>query len=99
MKKKPGERAKLSRVSIAPTWVSARNAGGRRKVEVVYAGGGGPLNNAGLPAGELASARAAGKSVLEFLGASPEPDEDGFYALWDAASPDAVPNGSRKSPE
>ena len=99
VEKKPGERARLSRVSIAPTWVSARREGGRRKVEVMYAGGGGPFNHAGLPAGELASARAAGKSALEFLGALAEPDDDGFYTLWDSASPDVLPKGSRKSPE
>ena len=99
VEKKPGDRAVLSRVSVAPTWVSARNEGGRGKVEVMYAGGGGPFNHAGLPAGELASAREAGKASLDFLGASEEPDPSGFYTLWNAASPDIMPKKRRETPE
>ena len=99
VEKKSNGRAAVLRVSTAPTWVSARREGGRRKVEVVYAGGGGPFNHAGLPMGELASARKAGGAVLDFLGASTEPDPDGFYTLWDAVSPDVLPMSRRAKPE
>jgi poly-gamma-glutamate synthesis protein (capsule biosynthesis protein) len=97
--KKPGEPAKLSRLSVAPTWVSARREGGRLKIETVYAGEGGPFNHAGLPGGERQSARAAGRAVLEFLGARNDPARDGFYILWDAASPDLLPSKIRRNPE
>jgi poly-gamma-glutamate synthesis protein (capsule biosynthesis protein) len=80
--KKPGGRARLTRVSVAPTWVSARREGGRLKIETIYAGEGGAFNHAGLPKGELASARAAGRAVMEFLGARGKPDAAGFYTLW-----------------
>ena len=90
VEKEPGERARVSRVSVAPTWVSARRENGRRKVEVVYAGSGGPFNHAGLPAGEVARARKIGKEVLDFLGVRTNPDPDGFYTLWETASPDRI---------
>jgi poly-gamma-glutamate synthesis protein (capsule biosynthesis protein) len=99
VEKAPGGRAGISRVSVAPTWVSARNQAGRRAVEVVYAGTGGQFNHAGLPAVELAAARSAGGLALEYLGAAKEPDEDGFYTLWESASPDIIPESGRKSPE
>ena len=99
VEKRPGGRAEVSRVSVAPTWVSARREGGGRVIEVVYAGSGGPFNHAGLPAGELASARRAGVMVLDYLGASNEPDQDGFYTLWDAMSPEALPSSRRAKPE
>lgn len=88
----------IKRVSVAPTWVSSRRISGRRRIEVVYAGTGGPFNHSGMPAGELNRARAAGQSVLEFLGARKEPDEEGFYTLWDSASPDVLPVSGRSSP-
>jgi poly-gamma-glutamate synthesis protein (capsule biosynthesis protein) len=99
VEKEPGGRAGISRVSVAPTWVSSKNYSGKRNIETVYAGEGGPFNHAGLPEGELASARAAGQAVLEFLGADDEPDEDGFYTIWDSASPDKYPKSRRKTPE
>jgi hypothetical protein len=37
--------------------------------------------------------------VLEFLGAAGEADKDGFYTLWDAASPDVTPNPTLETPE
>ena len=95
---KDGE-AIIRRVSVAPTWVSARWEGARRRFEVVYAGAGGPFNHAGLPAGELKKARAAGELVLKFLGAWEEADAAGFYTLWDARSPDLLPSPGRKSPQ
>jgi poly-gamma-glutamate synthesis protein (capsule biosynthesis protein) len=52
----------------------------------------------GLPAGEFERARQAGQAVLEFLGAGGAPDEFGFFTLWDAKEPDALPQGSRKVP-
>jgi len=99
VEKKQGERAAVSRVSIAPTWVSARMEGGRRRIEAVYAGSGGQFNHAGLPAMELTKARSAGAAVLDFLGASADPDQDGFYTLWDALSPDNLPRSRRAKPE
>lgn len=76
--------ASISRVSVAPTWVSSRKVGGRRLHEVVYAGTGGKFSHTGLPKAELDRARAAGASVLKFLGARGEPDEEGFYTVWSA---------------
>jgi poly-gamma-glutamate synthesis protein (capsule biosynthesis protein) len=89
---------RIKRVAVAPTWVSSTRSGGRRKFEVVYAGTGSRFNHAGLPASELSKARAAGKFVLEFLGARGDPDDEGFYTLWDAVSPDVLPAPGRKSP-
>ena len=99
VEKKPGGRAELSRVSVAPIWVSARRVGGHRRIEVVYSGTGGPFNHEGLPARELAAARNTGAIVLDFLGASAEPDEEGFYTIWDAASPHDLPVSRRPKPE
>jgi poly-gamma-glutamate synthesis protein (capsule biosynthesis protein) len=96
---KNGESAEIKRVSAAPVWVSARKNGGKYIFEVVYAGMGGKFNHYALPASELKKARDAGKKVLGFLGARDEPDEDGFYTLWDAASPDVLPKGTLKTPE
>jgi poly-gamma-glutamate synthesis protein (capsule biosynthesis protein) len=81
-------KARLVRVSVAPTWVAARRARGRHLIEVVYAGESARFNHAGLPAKELESARAAGKSVLEFLGATESADAEGFYTLWDERGPE-----------
>jgi poly-gamma-glutamate synthesis protein (capsule biosynthesis protein) len=99
VEKNDGERARVSRVSVAPTWVSARDEDGGRKIEVVYAGTGGPFNHSGLPETELASARHAGERVLEFLGAAGSVDEAGFYTLWDVTSPDETPRSARETPE
>ena len=99
VEKKPGERALVSRVSAAPIWVSARRGNDRERIEVMYAGDGGPFNHDGLPAGEIALAREAGRAVLDFLGASEEPDPAGFYTLWDAASPEIMPQKRRETPE
>ncbi|MDR3166112.1 MAG: CapA family protein [Synergistaceae bacterium] len=96
---KDGASTDIKRVSVAPIWVSSRRNGGKRLFEIVYAGTGGKFNHYGLPASELKKARAAGKKVLDFLGAQDEPDEDGFYTLWDAASPDILPKGTLKSPK
>jgi poly-gamma-glutamate synthesis protein (capsule biosynthesis protein) len=93
-------RAAISRVSAAPTWVSAATKrGGRRLIEVVYAGESPRFNHAGLRSGELTRARSAGNAVLNFLGASATPDLEGFYTLWDSASPDILPSSRRASPE
>jgi poly-gamma-glutamate synthesis protein (capsule biosynthesis protein) len=83
-------RTRVARVSVAPVWVSARRANRRRLIEVVYAGESPRFNHAGLPAAELAAARAAGKAVLEFLGVPGAPgsaDAEGFYTLWDERDP------------
>jgi hypothetical protein len=55
--------------------------------EVVYAGEESLLPQTELPDKVRQRARAAGKSVLDFLGAAPDPDATGFYPLWSAASP------------
>jgi poly-gamma-glutamate synthesis protein (capsule biosynthesis protein) len=98
VEKEHGGRAAITRVSVAPIWVSYKNHSGKRRIEAVYAGEGGPFNHAGLPKGELASARDAGRAALEFLGAG-ELGEDGFYTIWDSASPDKYPKGRRKTPK
>jgi hypothetical protein len=92
-------RAFISRVSVAPTRVSAMRKGAGRRIEVVYAGKSPLFNHAGLPASEVASARRAGRAVLDFLGAAKKPDADGFYTLWDSSAPDALPIGGRASPQ
>jgi poly-gamma-glutamate synthesis protein (capsule biosynthesis protein) len=99
VEKKDDGRAVISRVSVAPTRVSATRQAGRRLIEVVYAGESPRFNHAGLRADELKKARAAGKAVLDFLGAAAKPDPEGFYTLWDSASPDILPMNRRKSPE
>jgi poly-gamma-glutamate synthesis protein (capsule biosynthesis protein) len=99
VEKNEGERARISRVLVAPTWVSARDEDGRRKIEVMYAGTGGSFNHSALPETELVSARHAGERVLEFLGASGQADKEGFYTLWDAVSPDETPRQARETPE
>jgi poly-gamma-glutamate synthesis protein (capsule biosynthesis protein) len=99
VEKPHGESARVSRASVAPTWVSATRPKGRFLIEAVYAGESPRFNHAGLPPKELRKARQAGKAVLEFLGAAEEPDEEGFYTLWDAASPDHLPKSRRKTPQ
>jgi hypothetical protein len=96
---KTGESTEIKRISAAPVWVSSRRRDGKRVFEVVYSGTGGKFNHHALPASELKKARATGEKVLDFLGAQDEPDEDGFYTLWDAASPDILPKGTLKSPK
>ncbi|NLL36003.1 MAG: CapA family protein [Fretibacterium sp.] len=97
--KHPGMvRARVERLSIAPTRVSVLGSGKSRRIEVVYAGRGGPFNHEGLPSGELRIARNAGDAVLGFLGAAAEPDERGFYTLWSAQEPGALPKPVRKAP-
>lgn len=85
-------------VKAAPTWVSARNENGRKKIEVMYAGGGGKFDHTGLPQRDINTARAAGSKVLEFLGARGDADEDGFYTIWDAKKPKDLPIPGRKEP-
>jgi poly-gamma-glutamate synthesis protein (capsule biosynthesis protein) len=71
--------------------------------------GGGPASGNGveassgeddpdLPAKETSRALAAGERILEFLGVRGEPDEYGYYTLWDASEPYILPKGTRKSP-
>jgi poly-gamma-glutamate synthesis protein (capsule biosynthesis protein) len=83
VEKKLGGRAKVTRVGVAPTWVSAMREDGRRKIEVVYGGDGGQFDNTGLPETELTSARRASQAVLKFFRAATDPDQEGFYTLWD----------------
>ncbi|MCL2029314.1 MAG: CapA family protein [Deltaproteobacteria bacterium] len=100
VEKTPGGRAAVSRVGVAPTWVSSRIENGKRKIEVVYSGQDGPFDNEneGLPDGELESAQRTAKAVLDFLGASEEPDQEGFYTLWEAAAADIQPKSRRAKP-
>jgi poly-gamma-glutamate synthesis protein (capsule biosynthesis protein) len=91
--------ARISRVSVAPTRVSSTRTSGRRKFEVIYAGESSRFKHTGLSAYEMKKTRSAGKAVLEFLGAAKNPDKDGFYTLWSDDAPDALPKGTRKSPQ
>jgi hypothetical protein len=99
VEKTGGKVVRISRVSVAPTRVSATKPKGRHSIQVVYAGESKRFNHAGLAEGELKAAQLAGKAVLDFLGASENPDAEGFYTLWDAASPDVLPKSRRKSPQ
>ena len=90
---------RISRISVAPTWVSARRVKGKRLVEVVYAGESTRFNHAGLPPAELKTARGAGRMVLDFLGTVGSADEEGFYTLWDVVSADVLPERRRKTPQ
>ncbi|MDR2179689.1 MAG: CapA family protein [Synergistaceae bacterium] len=91
--------ARISRVSVAPTRVSATKPQGRHSIQVVYAGKSERFNHAGLTEGELKTAQLVGQAVLDFLGAAESPDKEGFYTLWDAASPDVLPESRRKTPQ
>jgi poly-gamma-glutamate synthesis protein (capsule biosynthesis protein) len=99
VEKKPGEAARITRVSIAPTWVSVTRNKSRKLVEVVYGGTSPKFNHEGLAAAELKKARSAGALVLSYLGAAETPEIDGFYTLWDESSPDESPTPRRKKPE
>ena len=90
--------ARVSRVSVAPTWVSVTRGNGGRLIEVVYAGESPRFNHAGLGVTSLKTAKTSGKAVLDFLGARGEADAEGFYTLWDAVSPDVLPKAGRKAP-
>jgi len=96
--KSNGREVRVSRISVAPTWVSVTHGKGGRLIEVVYAGESSRFNHAGLNSASLSAARSAGKAVLDFLGATSETDSEGFYTLWDVTSPDVMPKGRRKSP-
>jgi len=90
---------RISRVSVAPTWVSVTRGRGGRLIEVVYAGESTRFNHAGFEAASLLRAKTAGKAVLDFLGARGDADDEGFYTIWDAAYPDILPKSGRKSPQ
>lgn len=90
---------RIARVSVAPTWVSVARYWGKRRIEVVYAGAGKRFNHEGLHAEELQKARTAGAHALQYLGVKGEPDDEGFYTLWSATSPDVLPVPGRRSPE
>jgi hypothetical protein len=51
-----------------------------------------------LPEREIGKALRAGERILEFLGAGGDPDELGYYTIWDSSAPDDLPVGIRKSP-
>jgi poly-gamma-glutamate synthesis protein (capsule biosynthesis protein) len=99
VRKKEGGGSEIARVSVAPTWVSSQKPGGRRRIEVVYSGTGGPFNHEGLQGGILKRARDTGARVLDFLGARATPDAEGFYTLWDETSGDLGPRPRRKTPD
>jgi poly-gamma-glutamate synthesis protein (capsule biosynthesis protein) len=100
--KKTGGRARIARVSVAPIRVLTARSGGHG-FEAVYCGADdgetdGQFNKDGLSAGELAASRTAGRFVIDFLGAEPSPDKEGFYTVWDAATPDVRPTPRREQP-
>ena len=92
-------KGRIERVSVAPTRVSVTRPHGRPLIEVVYAGKSARFNHAGLSVNELKTIQDAGNAVLEFLGAVGSSDAQGFYTLWNAASPDSLPEGKRKAPQ
>jgi poly-gamma-glutamate synthesis protein (capsule biosynthesis protein) len=47
---------------------------------------------------ELKKLAETSEGILDFLGAGHEPDETGYFTLWDAANPDVLPEGAKKSP-
>jgi poly-gamma-glutamate synthesis protein (capsule biosynthesis protein) len=51
-----------------------------------------------VPDAETAKAREAGERILDFLGARGEPDEFGYYTVWEASVPDVLPEGRRPTP-
>jgi hypothetical protein len=51
-----------------------------------------------LSAKELKRIADISKNILEFLGASLEQDNGGFYTLWYSKEPDKLPVGTRKAP-
>jgi poly-gamma-glutamate synthesis protein (capsule biosynthesis protein) len=95
----PDGGARLSRASVAPTHVLSAMRGGRRFIEVVYAGESPRFNHSGITEVEIRKTRLSGRAVLDFLGAASSPDDDGFYTLWNADFPDIPPAGRRKSPQ
>jgi poly-gamma-glutamate synthesis protein (capsule biosynthesis protein) len=100
--KKTGDRARIARVGVAPIRVLIARFGGHG-FEAVYCGADdgetvGQFNKDGLSAGELAASRTAGRFVIDFLGAGPSPDKEGFYTVWDAATPDVRPTPRREQP-
>lgn len=95
----PGGGARLSRVSVAPTQVLSAMRGGRRFIEVVYAGESQRFNHSGVTKAEIKKTRLAGRAVLDFLGAASSPDDEGFYTLWNADFPDILPVKRRESPQ
>jgi poly-gamma-glutamate synthesis protein (capsule biosynthesis protein) len=97
IKTKEGKAA-ISRVSAAPIGVYGAIANGRRDIRVLYSGRGGAFNDQDITETDLSSLRLAGQAVLDFLGASAEPDKDGFYTLWEASTPAKMPEPRRKTP-
>ena len=91
-------KTRIERVSIAPTRVSVTYAGGRRLFQVLYAGESKRFNHNGISMAEVKTAQQAGRAVLNYLGASPKPDERGFYTLWEKSAPHILPKSRSKEP-
>ena len=88
-RKSPEQRIALQRVRLMPTWVGTAYIPGKGPVLTVYPAlpaeslqartGLAPLEN-----GLKARLDAINWEVLDFLGVSVPPDEDGFYTIYDA---------------
>ncbi|MBQ9419982.1 MAG: CapA family protein [Synergistaceae bacterium] len=93
-------KTRLSKISVAPLWVIAP---GQKRTEVTYAGSDkntiASLDFDGLTKKQLVNLKIVGKNVLDFLGASDEVDEYGFYTIWKEESADVMPKSRRKSPK
>lgn len=90
---------RLAKLGAAPLYVVAP---GQKRTEVTYSGSDEntieKLDFKGLSKSMLAKIRRTGKAVLDFLGASDEVDEYGFYTLWTEDEPEKLPESKRKSP-
>jgi poly-gamma-glutamate synthesis protein (capsule biosynthesis protein) len=94
-----GGAADISRVSAAPVITSVTPKPGGKLIEVMYAGESGRFNNHGLGQNKISHARAAGRAVLDFLGAGTQPGGDGFYTIWDKDDPGVMPESRRAAPK
>jgi len=90
---------RLVKLGAAPLYVVAP---GQKRTEVTYSGTDEAtiekLDFKGLSKSMLAKIRRTGKAVLDFLGASDDVDEYGFYTLWTEDEPEKLPVSKRKSP-
>ncbi|MBQ7154172.1 MAG: CapA family protein [Synergistaceae bacterium] len=91
---------RLAALGCVPLYVVAP---GRKRTEVTYAGTDEgiieKLDFSGLSRAQIASTRAIGRNVLDFLGAQKRVNELGFNVLWREESGDVLPVSRRKSPK
>ena len=97
---KDNNKTRLVKLSAAPLYVLAP---GQNKTEIIYTGTHeetiNKLDFTGLNKSQIAKFQKIGRATLDFLGASDEIDEYGFYTLWKEESFDILPVSRRKSPK